>query len=196
MCKYGARRALRYGDCNYEITEVQKHLIEVLEVAAKEVERVQREEAKFSEEVGKLGEPGTCREMSPELKHGASMISKEDSQKLEAAKPEDLSPLLDAMATVEVDSGMNYADQNINIDPLKSDYRLPEHWTHESKRRGIPPWKIVGSAEKSGPPPAKEQSGRENNWILTSIASFLIQSKSLVHCAESCGMQLILPTGV
>lgn len=137
MCKYGAHRALRYGDGNYEITEVQKHLTEVPEAAAKEVERVQREEPKFSKEDGKLGKPGTCREMSPELKHCASMISKEDPQKLEAASPECLSPLLDAIATIEVDLGINSADQSTNIDPPKSDYRLPGHWTHESKRQGV-----------------------------------------------------------
>ncbi|KAL6405622.1 hypothetical protein AUP68_11383 [Ilyonectria robusta] len=178
MCKYGAHRALRYGDGNYEITEVQKHLTEVPEAAAKEVERVQREEPKFSKEDGKLGKPGTCREMSPELKHCASMISKEDPQKLEAASPECLSPLLDAIATIEVDLGINSADQSTNIDPPKSDYRLPGHWTHESKRQGThtSEWigcyvsKVIGSYQTTVVDTPDEQT------VLTDLAPYDIMA--------------------
>ncbi|KAF7543527.1 hypothetical protein G7Z17_g10681 [Cylindrodendrum hubeiense] len=126
MCEHGAHQFLRDGDCNDEITKVQKQLTEVLEVATKEMERVQREEPELAKETGELNKVRTRRpismrrEMSPGLKDGVTMTAtKEDpeNEKLEAAKPEDISPpVLDAEAPLEVDPNIIEADEGIDID--------------------------------------------------------------------------------
>lgn len=92
MCEHGAHQFLRDGDCNDEISKVQKRLVEVLEMAGKEAERVQREEPELAKETGELGKIRTRRpismrrEMSPTLKDG-STPTREGLPKLEAAKP-------------------------------------------------------------------------------------------------------------
>ncbi|KPM43588.1 hypothetical protein AK830_g2960 [Neonectria ditissima] len=118
MCEHGAHQFLRDGDCNDEISKVQKQLTEVLESSTKEMERVQREEPELAKETGELGKVRTRRpismrrEMSPGLKDGAATVqTKEEPAKLEAAKP-----TFDAEASLEVDPSVIEADEGIDID--------------------------------------------------------------------------------
>ncbi|KAH7136495.1 hypothetical protein EDB81DRAFT_886606 [Dactylonectria macrodidyma] len=123
MCEHGAHQFLRDGDCNDEISKVQKQLTEVLEVSTTEIERIQREEPELAKETGELGKIRTRRpismrrEMSPGLKDGSPLTpNKGDPEKLEAAKPEDRSPhLLDAEAPLEVDPNIIEADEGIDV---------------------------------------------------------------------------------
>ncbi|KAH7120118.1 hypothetical protein B0J13DRAFT_513187 [Dactylonectria estremocensis] len=94
MCEHGAHQFLRDGDCNDEILKVQKQLTEVLEVATKEIERVQREEPELAKETGELSKIRTRRpismrrELSPGLKDGSPLTPlKGDPEKLDALKP-------------------------------------------------------------------------------------------------------------
>ncbi|KAK7409536.1 hypothetical protein QQX98_008256 [Neonectria punicea] len=118
MCEHGAHQFLRDGDCNDEISKVQKQLAEVLESATKEIERVQREEPELAKETGELGKVRTRRpismrrEMSPGLKDGAATTqTREEPAKLEAAKP-----TIDPEAPLEVDPNVIEADEGIDID--------------------------------------------------------------------------------
>ncbi|KAH7111615.1 hypothetical protein EDB81DRAFT_829685 [Dactylonectria macrodidyma] len=123
MSEHGAHQFLRDGDCNDEISKVQKQLTEVLEVSTKEIERIQREEPELAKETGELGKVRITRnirmrgEMSPGLKDGSPLApNKSDPEKLEAAKPEDWSPhLLDAEAPLEVDPNTIEADERIDV---------------------------------------------------------------------------------
>ncbi|KAL6355057.1 hypothetical protein LRP88_11534 [Fusarium phalaenopsidis] len=76
LCERGAHLFLRNGNCNDEISKVQKRLSEVLEMANKEMERVQREEPELANEMGEMGKVRTRRptsmrrDMSVGLKEG------------------------------------------------------------------------------------------------------------------------------
>ncbi|KAM0361001.1 hypothetical protein ACHAPK_011812, partial [Fusarium culmorum] len=97
ICEHGAHQFLRDGDCNDEISKVQKRLTEVLEMAKTEMERVQREEPELAKETGEMGKVRTRRpismrrEMSAGLKEGGLTPTKDEnkqeSAKLEAAEP-------------------------------------------------------------------------------------------------------------
>ncbi|KAH7114115.1 hypothetical protein EDB81DRAFT_862457 [Dactylonectria macrodidyma] len=123
MCEHGAHQFLRDGDCNDEISKVQKQLTEVLEVATKEMERIQREEPELAKETSELGKIRTRRPITmlrnefPGSKDGSPLTpNKGDPEKLEAAKPEDRSPhLLDAEAPLEVDPNIIEADEGIDV---------------------------------------------------------------------------------
>ncbi|KAL6405606.1 hypothetical protein AUP68_11367 [Ilyonectria robusta] len=82
MCKHGAHQFLRDGDCNDEISEVRKHLTEVLEVATEKMERVRREEPELSKETDGLGKLRVYR--PSRMRREAGIV--------EAAKTEDRSP--------------------------------------------------------------------------------------------------------
>ncbi|KAH6895251.1 hypothetical protein B0T10DRAFT_477482 [Thelonectria olida] len=116
MCEHGAHQFLRDGDCNDEIGKAQKQLKEVLEMATKEMNRVQREEPELAKETGELGKVRTRRpismrrEMSAGLKDGAA-----NEEKLEAAKPEDMK-ILSADAPLEVDPNLIEADEGIEVE--------------------------------------------------------------------------------
>lgn len=125
MCEHGAHQFLRDGDCNDEITKVQKRLGEVLEMARKEMERVQREEPELAKETGDMGKVRTRRpismrrEMSASLKDNGGTPTREEPPKLEAAKPEDArgeeSKGSGTSNNLEVDDSLE-ADEGIDVD--------------------------------------------------------------------------------
>lgn len=142
MCEHGAHQFLRDGDCNDEITKVQKRLGEVLEMAKKEMERVEREEPELAKETGDLGKIRTCRpismrrEMSAGLKDDSGTPTREEQPKLEAAKPKDFKREepkgIEPSHTLEVDDALE-ADEGIDVDEMpKLQYRS----TRQMRNRG------------------------------------------------------------
>ncbi|RBR10986.1 uncharacterized protein FIESC28_09260 [Fusarium coffeatum] len=126
MCEHGAHQFLRDGDCNDEISKVQKRLTEVLEMAKTEMERVQREEPELAKETGEMGKVRTRRpismrrEMSAGLKEGSPTPTptKEENNKLEPAKLEaaEPTPAPDPMAPMAVDPNIMEADEGIDVE--------------------------------------------------------------------------------
>ncbi|KAJ4312543.1 hypothetical protein N0V84_009869 [Fusarium piperis] len=134
MCEHGAHQFLRDGDCNDEISKVQKRLTEVLEMANKEMERVQREEPELAKETGEMGKVRTRRpismrrEMSVGLKEGSPTPTKEENKlesskeelgKIEAAEPAGM----DLSAPLAVDPDIMEADEGIDMEIPKLQYR-------------------------------------------------------------------------
>ena len=120
LCEHGAHQFLRDGDCNDEIAKVQKRLSEVLEQAAAETERVQREEPELAKETGELGKVRTRRpismrrEMVPAQKDGT--LAAREEPKLEAADPGEVKPdLMEITKPLEVDTKME-ADEGIDVE--------------------------------------------------------------------------------
>ncbi|KAF4996053.1 hypothetical protein FGRMN_4715 [Fusarium graminum] len=120
MCEHGAHQFLRDGDCNDEISKVQKRLGEVLETAKTEMERIQREEPELAKETGDMGKVRTRRpismrrDISVGLKEGSPTPSKEmEPAKLEAAEP--VAPM-DPMAPMAVDPNIMEADEGIDVE--------------------------------------------------------------------------------
>ncbi|KAH6958745.1 hypothetical protein DER45DRAFT_613253 [Fusarium avenaceum] len=120
MCEHGAHQFLRDGDCNDEISKVQKRLGEVLEMAKTEMERVQREEPELAKETGEMGKVRTRRpismrrDMSVGLKDGSPPAPKElEPAKLEAAEP---TIPVDPMAPMAVDPNIMEADEGIDVE--------------------------------------------------------------------------------
>ncbi|KAK5998255.1 hypothetical protein PT974_00629 [Cladobotryum mycophilum] len=60
-CEHGAHQFLRDANCNEEIKKIKKRVAEVLEMAIKEAERVEREEPELAKESGDLHKPRTRR---------------------------------------------------------------------------------------------------------------------------------------
>ncbi|EWZ29170.1 hypothetical protein FOZG_17256 [Fusarium oxysporum Fo47] len=91
ICEHGAHQFLLEGDCNDEISKVQKRLRKVLEMAKTEMARVQREEPELAKETGEMVKVRTRRpismrrDMSVGLKEGSPTPTKE----LEPAKLEE-----------------------------------------------------------------------------------------------------------
>lgn len=117
-CEHGAHQFLRDADCNDEIKKIQKRMAEVLDMAAKEMERVQREEPELAKETGDVGRVRTRRPIS--MRRGLSATqkdaSKDETAKLEAAVAEDgQSPLLHTTGKLEVDTSIE-ADEGIEAD--------------------------------------------------------------------------------
>lgn len=116
MCEHGAHQFLRDGDCNDEISKAQKRLAEVLAMAAKEMDRVQREEPELAKETGELGKIRTRRPISMrrDLPAGykdagpTPTPTKEEPGKLEAAE-------FDPTAPLAVDSNLE-ADEGIDVE--------------------------------------------------------------------------------
>ncbi|KAH7237846.1 hypothetical protein B0J15DRAFT_470878 [Fusarium solani] len=134
MCEHGAHQFLRDGDCSDEISKVQKRLTEVLEMANKEMERVQREEPELAKETGETGKVRTRRpismrrDMSVGLKEGSPTPTKEENKlepgeeepgKIEAAKPAQM----DLSAPLAVDPDIMEADEGIDMEIPKLQYR-------------------------------------------------------------------------
>jgi hypothetical protein len=134
MCEHGAHQFLRDGDCNDEISKVQKRLTEVLEKANKEMERVQREEPELAKQTGEMGKVRTRRpismrrDMSVGLKEGSPTSTKEENKlepgkeepsKIEAAEP---APM-DLPAPLAVDPDIMEADEGIDMEIPKLQYR-------------------------------------------------------------------------
>ncbi|KAM0252184.1 hypothetical protein ACHAP5_001165 [Fusarium lateritium] len=120
MCEHGAHQFLRDGDCNDEISKVQKRLGEVLEMAKTEMERVQREEPELAKETGEMGKVRTRRpismrrDMSVGLKEGSPPPPKDlEPAKLEAAEP---TTPADPMAPMAVDPNIMEADEGIDVE--------------------------------------------------------------------------------
>jgi hypothetical protein len=124
QCEHGAHQFLRDGNCNDEISKVQKRLSEVLEMAKTEMERVEREEPELAKETGEMGKVRTRRPISMRrdmpvgLKEGSPIPTKE----LEPAKP---AAPADPMAPIEVDRNIIEADEGIDVkmELLKLQYR-------------------------------------------------------------------------
>ncbi|KAH7183851.1 hypothetical protein DER44DRAFT_835007 [Fusarium oxysporum] len=102
MCEHGAHQFLRDGDCNDEISKVQKRLTEVLEMAKTEMERVEREEPELAKETGEMGKVRTRRPIS--MRRDMASPSNKEENKLEAA---------DHMKPIEVDP--KYEREELNI---------------------------------------------------------------------------------
>jgi hypothetical protein len=64
-CEHGAHQFLRDGDCNDKISEAQNQLSKVLEMATKEMNRVQREEPELAKEAGELEKAQKRRPIPP-----------------------------------------------------------------------------------------------------------------------------------
>ncbi|CAM1511201.1 Fc.00g087140.m01.CDS01 [Cosmosporella sp. VM-42] len=138
MCEHGAHQFLRDGDCNDEITKVQKRLAEVLEMAAKETERVQREEPELAKETGELGKIRTRRpismrrELSPGLKDSSPTPTREQTPKLEPAKLEPAKSEPAKPEAIQVDDNMDVSkplevDPNLEADEgIEVDMELPK----------------------------------------------------------------------
>ncbi|KAF5981587.1 hypothetical protein FBULB1_4698 [Fusarium bulbicola] len=62
-CEHGAHQFLRDGDCNDEISKVQKRLTELLEMAKTEKERVEREEPELAKKTGEMGKDSKLEAM-------------------------------------------------------------------------------------------------------------------------------------
>ncbi|RSL52788.1 hypothetical protein CEP51_014999 [Fusarium floridanum] len=133
MCEHGAHQLLRDGDCNDEISKVQKRLTEVLEMANNEMERLQREEPGLAKETGEMGKARTRRpismrrDMSVGLKEGSLTPAKkiklasseEEPGRIEAVEPAEM----DHSVLVVVDSDIIEADEVGAIGILKLEYR-------------------------------------------------------------------------
>ncbi|RTE68677.1 hypothetical protein BHE90_016944 [Fusarium euwallaceae] len=132
-CEHGAHQFLRDGDCNDEISTVQKRLAEVLEMANKEMERVQREEPELAKETGEIGKVRTRRpismrrDMSVGFKEGSPIPAKkikrgsdeEEPGKIEAAEPAQM----DLSAPLAVDPDVMEADEGIDMEIPKLQHR-------------------------------------------------------------------------
>ncbi|KAI5463099.1 hypothetical protein BGZ63DRAFT_352728 [Mariannaea sp. PMI_226] len=122
MCEHGAHQFLRDGDCNDEIEKARTQLTEVLEMATKEMDRVQREEPELAKETGELGKLRTRRPISMRREMSAGLKDNGVSEdiKLEAAKPEESKiSAADADAPLEVDPDIIEADdEGIDIDMI------------------------------------------------------------------------------
>ncbi|KAM6505298.1 hypothetical protein FSOLCH5_014527 [Fusarium solani] len=134
MCEHGAHQFLRDGDCNDEVSKVQKRLTEVLEMANKEMERVQREEPELAKETGEMGKVRTRRpismrrDMSVGLKEGSPTPTKEENKlepgKEEPGKIEATEPApIDLSAPLAVDPDIMEADEGIDMEIPKLQYR-------------------------------------------------------------------------
>ncbi|RSL75184.1 hypothetical protein CEP52_017867 [Fusarium oligoseptatum] len=133
MCEHGAHQFLLDGDCNDEISRAQKRLAEVLEMANKEMERVQREEPELAKETGEMGKVRTRRpismrrDMSVGLKEGSPTPAKkiklesgeEEPGKIEAVEPAEM----DLSAPLAVDPDIIEADEAIDMEIPKLQYR-------------------------------------------------------------------------
>ncbi|KAF5244531.1 hypothetical protein FANTH_7674 [Fusarium anthophilum] len=123
MCEHGAHQFLRDGDCNDEISKVQKRLTEVLEMAKTEMERVEREEPELAKETGEMGKVRTRRpismrrDMAVGLKESSPTPTREEN-KLEPAKLEAAEPIIpaDPMAPMAVDPNIMEADEGIDVE--------------------------------------------------------------------------------
>ncbi|KAG4267455.1 hypothetical protein FPRO04_12893 [Fusarium proliferatum] len=120
MCEHGAHQFLRDGDCNDEISKVQKRLTEILEMAKTEMERVEREEPELAKETGEMGKVRTRRPMSMRRNsrgQGSSTPTMEENKlnpaMLEAAEP---SIAADPMAPMAVDPNIMEADEGIDVE--------------------------------------------------------------------------------
>ncbi|EXL63611.1 hypothetical protein FOPG_20115 [Fusarium oxysporum f. sp. conglutinans race 2 54008] len=124
MCEHGAHQFLRDGDCNDEISKVQKRLTEILEMAKTEMERVEREKPELAKETGKMGKVRTRRpismrrDMTVGLKESSPAPTKKEENKLEPAKLEAAEPIIaaDPMAPMAVDPNIMEADEGIDIE--------------------------------------------------------------------------------
>lgn len=89
-CEHGAHQFLRDADCNDEVKKIKDRLREVLDMAHKEIERVQLEEPELAKETGELTKPRACRQVSIRRELSASSKengapTREEPTKLDAA---------------------------------------------------------------------------------------------------------------
>ncbi|KAF4965837.1 hypothetical protein FSARC_6401 [Fusarium sarcochroum] len=138
MCEHGAHQFLRDGDCNDEISKVQKRLGEVLEMAKTEMERVQREEPELAKETGEMGKIRTRRPISMRrdmpvgLRDGSTPApNKQEPGKLEAAEP---TIPVDPMAPIAVDP--KYLGDDDGIDVERELPKLRYRSTRDMRSRG------------------------------------------------------------
>lgn len=146
-CEHGAHQFLRDADCNDEIKKIKDKMQHVLDLAHKEMERVQLEEPELAKETGELERPRACRPISIRREPTSSQkdlngSAKEDSGKLEAARSahSKSSFIEPATSALEVDNADD-DDEGIDIDAQlsKIQYRStrgmrqqPHHWVPRS----------------------------------------------------------------
>ena len=134
-CEHGAHQFLRDADCNVEINKIQQRLKEVLELAEKEAERVEREEPDLAKDTTDMGKIRTRRPISmrrdPLLQKENLIVAKDEeaTSTIEAAVPEIArdggSGFFQAAKSLEVDPVIE-ADEGIEVDsspPLILQYR-------------------------------------------------------------------------
>lgn len=120
-CEHGAHQFLRDADCDDEINKIKERLREVLEMATKETERLQSEEAETAKDVasdaGKQRRPVSIRRELGDRKLVADETAgggpvKSPSGKIEAAHSvnSESSYIEPAVNTLEADSGDEAAD--------------------------------------------------------------------------------------
>jgi hypothetical protein len=121
-CEHGAHQFLRDADCNDEIKKIQNRLREVVDMAQKEAERVEREEPELAKETGELNKIRTTRQISVRRElslpqKDATVATKDEAAKTTGAlKPShSKSSFIEPAAPLEVDTSME-ADEGIDID--------------------------------------------------------------------------------
>ncbi|KAI5456147.1 hypothetical protein BGZ63DRAFT_417957 [Mariannaea sp. PMI_226] len=109
MCEHGAHQFLRDGDCNDEIEKARTQLTEILEMATKEMDRIQREEPELAKETRELGKLRTRRPiaMRREISAGPKDNGVSEDGTLEAAKPEESKISAVGAAAIEANEGID-----------------------------------------------------------------------------------------
>jgi hypothetical protein len=111
-CEHGAHQFLRDADCNDELKKIQQRMAEVLELAVKEVERVEREDPELAKETGESGKararrpPSMRRELSASQKEGLQAARDEPVAKAETPKNSTFQPTPTCIAAIEPDEGI------------------------------------------------------------------------------------------
>ncbi|PHH88639.1 hypothetical protein CDD83_7269 [Cordyceps sp. RAO-2017] len=128
-CEHGAHQFLRDADCDDEIKKIQARMLEVLQAAQKEIERVQREEPELAREFGDIGRARARRPISirRELAVGFKSEAEAEKEPLAAAldapkKDNPKNNMIEAVNTLEVDTGEE-PDEGIDVMLPKLQYR-------------------------------------------------------------------------
>lgn len=127
MAEHAAHQFLRDGDCQDEIANVQRKLAETKELAAKEVDRVMRDEPNLANETGDLGKvrthrPTTMRrEPTPKRELGpASPVPDKEAQ----TPTETPAPVSEAILAAEPDEAKPLPGPPVGIEILEVDPNL------------------------------------------------------------------------
>jgi hypothetical protein len=119
-CEHGAHQFLRDADCNDELKKIQTRMAEVLVLATKEMDRVERDEPELAKESGDVGKIRTMRPISMRRELSASqkdglLLARDDHAAPEAAKLEPAkSPVYQSTNPCQIDVAIE-ADEGIEI---------------------------------------------------------------------------------
>lgn len=131
-CEHGAHQFLRDADCNDEIKKIQNRLLEVIDMALTEMERIQREEPELAKEKGELTKARTMRSISmrrelstsyKDKEHDSAKVAvREDTGKLEVAKS-----ARSKNSLIEPDTAPLEADDDEDADEgISVDFEMPK----------------------------------------------------------------------